>query len=155
MAASQKAVVPPLPRETTNPFGRPKSSASPARTCRTTSFTGGCRCDVPSSGAAASAATCSARTFVGPLPNRPSFGLRFSGMTMPVTQPDYSEWSRVPVDYFSRARHIPDRARGGADVAGRRADQAAGQLLLHDVRRPARGPRAGEHRGRDVRGDLG
>src|SRR6185437_6370618 len=152
MAASQKALVPPLPRETTNPFGRPKSSASPVRTRRTTSFTGGCLCEVPSWGAAASAATCSARTFVGPLPNRPSFGLRFSGMT--ITEPDYSEWSRVPVDYLSRARHIPDRPRGGADVAGRRADQAAGQLLLHDVRRPARGPRAGEHRRGDVRGDL-
>ncbi len=85
-AASQNAVVPPLPSATTVPFGRPKSSASPLRIRRTTSRTGDCRCDVPSSGAAASAATCSGRTLVGPLPNRPSAGLSWSGMTMLVTR---------------------------------------------------------------------
>src|SRR6185437_17103312 len=138
MAASQNAVVPPLPRATTYPSGRPNSSARPLRTRRTTAFTGGCRCDVPSSRAAASAAACSARTFFGPLPNRPSAGLRLSGITMlGVTGSGYSEWSGVPVDYLRRARHFPDRARAGADVAGRRADQAAGQLLLHDVGGPA------------------
>jgi hypothetical protein len=40
-AASQKACVPPLPRATTCPFGRPKSSAMPVRTRRTTARTGG------------------------------------------------------------------------------------------------------------------
>ena len=87
-AASQNAVVPPLPSATTVPFGRPKSSARPLRIRRTTSRTGDCRCDVPSSVAAARAATCSARTFVGPLPNRPSPGLSLSGIRMLVTHPD-------------------------------------------------------------------
>ena len=81
-AASQNAVVPPLPRATTCPFGKPKSSASPARMRRTTARTGAWRCEVPSSAAAASAAACSGRTLVGPLPNRPSRGLSSSGMTM-------------------------------------------------------------------------
>src|SRR6202042_1240672 len=88
-AASQNAVVPPLPRATTYPFGRPKSSVSPLRIRRTTSRTGDWLCDVPSSVAAARAATCSARTFVGPLPNRPSAGLRLPGMTMLVTSQPY------------------------------------------------------------------
>ena len=89
-AASQNAVVPPLPRATKLPFGRPKSSVRPRRIRRTTSRTGACRCDVPSSGAAARAAACSGRTLVGPLPNRPSRGLSLSGMTMLVTQPGYA-----------------------------------------------------------------
>src|SRR4051794_15520739 len=39
------------------------------------------------------------------------------------------------------------------DVARRRADQPAEALLLEDVRRPARGPRAREQRREQLRGD--
>ena len=39
-----------------------------------------------------------------------------------------------------------------ADVDRARADQSAGQLLLHDVRRPAGSSRAGEERGRVAAG---
>src|SRR3546814_301202 len=47
------------------------------------------------------------------------------------------------------------RAGVGAGVDRRRTDQAAGALLLEDVRRPTTGPGAGEHRGEHRRGDLG
>ena len=46
-------------------------------------------------------------------------------------------------------------ARVGADVAGGRAHEAAGLLLLEDVRAPAGGTRTREHRGEHVRRDLG
>src|SRR3712207_7510351 len=46
-------------------------------------------------------------------------------------------------------------ARGRADVAGRRAHEAAGVLLLEDVRAPAGGAGTGENRGGHVAGDLG
>src|SRR6266550_5200132 len=46
-------------------------------------------------------------------------------------------------------------ALGGADVARRRTEQAARLLLLENVRRPTRDPRAGEHRRREGRRDLG
>ena len=110
-AASQNAEVPPLPRATTNPFGRLKSSARPSRTRRTTARTGACLCEVPSKRVAASAATCSWRTLVGPLPNRPSFGLRLSGMTMlvvEVTKPAYlSSISAAPGTSRTRRRLGP------------------------------------------------
>src|SRR6516225_8525036 len=160
-AASQKAVVPPLPRATTCPFGRPKSSASPLRIRRTTARTGACRCEVPISRAAASTATCSGRTLVGPLPNLPSAGLSCSGMTMLVTRLEYLGpaghlgRSNLPVEHFGGSWHVPDRAGTGARVSRGRADQPTGQLLLENVRRPARGPGAGEHRRGYVGRDLG
>src|SRR5215472_8929542 len=160
-AASQKAVVPPLPRATTCPFGRPKSSASPLRIRRTTARTGACRCEVPSSRAAASAISCSGRTLVGPLPNLPSAGLSWSGMTMLVTRPEYLGpacrlgRSNLPVEHLGGAGHFPDRTGTGAGVSRGRADQPACQLLLEYVRRPARRPGAGEHRRGYVGRDLG
>ena len=48
-----------------------------------------------------------------------------------------------------------ERPRAGADIAGRRPDEPAQPLLLQDVRRPARGARAREHRRRELRRDLG
>src|SRR5262249_42370043 len=81
-AASQNAVVPPLPSTTSYPSGREKSSRNPARIRPTSERTGACRCEVPISDAPvlASAASCSGRTFDGPHPNRPSAGLRSAGM---------------------------------------------------------------------------
>src|SRR5258708_1872800 len=46
------------------------------------------------------------------------------------------------------------RARTRADVGSARADQAAGALLLEDVRGPAGGARADEQRREEVRGYL-
>src|SRR6266481_295076 len=46
-------------------------------------------------------------------------------------------------------------ALGGADVTRGGPEQAARFLLLENVRRPARDPRAGEHRRREGRRDLG
>src|SRR3954454_5553470 len=54
-----------------------------------------------------------------------------------------------------RARNLADRARARADVPGGRPDEARLALLLEDVRRPARDARAREHRGEELRRDLG
>ena len=80
-AASQNAVAPPLPSTTAYPSGSENSAASPDRTRPTRSFTGACRCEVPSTAAPgpASEASASGRTLDGPQPNRPSRGLRSSG----------------------------------------------------------------------------
>src|SRR5881397_1654008 len=45
-------------------------------------------------------------------------------------------------------------AFGGPDIARGRAEQAAGLLLLEDVRRPAGNPRTREHRRREPRREL-
>src|SRR5579862_9910356 len=74
---------------------------------RTTSRTGDCLCDVPSSVAAARAATCSARTFVGPLPNRPSLGLMLPGMMMLVTPKDYLRGGDPPALFSLRGDALP------------------------------------------------
>src|SRR3546814_20976118 len=77
---------------------------------------------------------------------------------LPIYQP-----IRIPEGSFSGALApsvVPaldrvGRAGVGAGVERRRTDQAAGALLLEDVRRPTTGPGAGEHRGEHRRGDLG
>src|SRR5437868_5640075 len=83
-AMSQNAVVPPLLSRTSYPSGSENNWASPVRTRPTTDFTGFCRCEVPMyvEPDAASAASCSGRTFDGPHPKRPSAGLRSAGMAM-------------------------------------------------------------------------
>src|SRR5512132_1181557 len=63
-------------------------------------------------------------------------------------------WRLTPaVRDLSLGGHL-DGALARADVAGRRPEEAAGLLLLHDVRRPAGDTRASEHRGRKRRWDL-
>ena len=57
-AASQNAVVPPLPSTTSYPSGSENSSRSPARTRPTRSLTGACRCEVPNSAAPVVASAC-------------------------------------------------------------------------------------------------
>src|ERR671932_1805958 len=61
-----------------------KKVLRPSRTRRTRSFTGFCRCDVPSTVVAMEArySTCSARTLLGPEPKRPSEGLRSAGIVI-------------------------------------------------------------------------
>ena len=54
---------------------------------------------------------------------------------------------------LGRARHhSSERFLSGGRCRSRPAGSAAGQLLLDDVRRPAAGAGAGEHRGRDAAG---
>src|SRR5919199_4901687 len=81
---SQNAVAPPLPRTTSYPSGREKKEVRPSRIRRTRSFTGVCRCDVPSTVVAIEDryATCSGRTLLGPEPKRPSEGLRSAGIVI-------------------------------------------------------------------------
>ena len=55
----------------------------------------------------------------------------------------------------SGRRAAVQRARRRPDVARDRPEEAAGALLLEDVRRPAGDARAREHRGRERRRDLG
>src|SRR6516162_4805945 len=148
---SQNAVVPPLPSTTSYPSGRENSPAIPSRIRCTSERTGACRWEVPRKAAPelASAASCSGRILDGPQPNLPSAGRRPSGMTISaIKQSDFL------VEDVGRAGDLRHRAALRAHVARARPDQAAGLLLLHDVRRPARGPRAREHRGEHVRGYL-
>src|SRR3954451_6478582 len=83
-AASQNAVVPPLPSTTSYPSGREKNEVRPSRTRCTRSLTGFCRCDVPSTVVAMDArySTCSGRTLLGPEPKRPSEGFSSSGIVI-------------------------------------------------------------------------
>ena len=76
VATSQNTVEPPLPSTISQPSGRPNSDVRPLRTSPTRFLTGAWRCDVPSTvrEAAATASICSARTFDGPQPKRPSAG---------------------------------------------------------------------------------
>src|SRR5581483_12421989 len=53
------------------------------------------------------------------------------------------------------ALKLRQRPRRGPDVLGRRPDQPALPLLLQDVRRPAGGPSAGEHRREEIRWNVG
>src|ERR687886_1895447 len=81
---SQNGVAPPLPRTTSYPSGREKKEVRPSRIRRTRSFTGFCRCDVPSTVVAMEDrySTCSGRTLLGPEPKRPSEGLRPAGIVI-------------------------------------------------------------------------
>ncbi len=83
-AASQNAVVPPLPSTTSYPSGREKNEVRPSRTRCTRSLTGFCRCEVPSTVVAMDArySTCSGRTLLGPEPKRPSEGLSSFGIVI-------------------------------------------------------------------------
>ena len=75
VAASQKAVDPPLPSTISYPSGSENSSARPSRTCPTTSLTGAWRWDVPMrSLRVARCSSASGRTLDGPHPNLPSPG---------------------------------------------------------------------------------
>src|SRR6516162_5418347 len=149
---SQNAVVPPLPSTTSYPSGRENSPAIPSRIRCTSERTGACRWEVPRKAAPelASAASCSGRTLDGPQPNLPSAGSRPSGMTISVIKP-----SDFLVEDVGRSGDVRHRAALRTHVARAGPDQAAGLLLLHDVRCPARGPGAGEHGGEHVRGYLG
>ena len=84
VAASQKQVVPPLPRATTYPSGSENSSARPSRRLPTTDLTVFWRWLVPRyrPASAARASTASGRTLEGPEPNRPSAGRRWAGILM-------------------------------------------------------------------------
>src|SRR3954447_12290532 len=57
--------------------------------------------------------------------------------------------------FFATSSDCLQRARRRADIVRRRADEDAEPLLLEDVRRPAGGARAREHRGRERRRHLG
>src|SRR5215218_7412713 len=157
MAASQKAVVPPLPSTTSYPSGRSNSWVRPSRICRTRPFTGAWRCEVPMIDAPSVARACSAsgRTFDGPQPNRPSAGRSSAGIVMLIREVPLGGAAGVRA---SGRRGLGDRldrdrvealdlfglAGVGTDVAGRRAHEPAGGLLLEDVREPAGGAGTGE-----------
>src|SRR5437660_2177740 len=113
----------------------------------TRSRTGACRWEVPSSAvpARARAATCSGRTLEGPEPNLPSAGSSPRGISILGESPVTGR-SDIVVQDLGGSGYLPDRAGGRAYIAGAGPDQAGGALLLQDVRRPAGGARAREHR---------
>jgi hypothetical protein len=81
-AASQNAVVPPLPSATSYPSGRENSELSPRRISPTSDLTGFCLWEVPmmAEPALPRCSSASGRTFEGPHPNRPSAGFSSSGI---------------------------------------------------------------------------
>src|SRR3954465_14100647 len=113
----------------------------PDRNRATWSLTVRCRCEGPRKGGATrdSASTPSGRTLLGPEPNRPSTGLRSSGIrigsatgVLPgVGQPLQIMRPRVP------ALDLLGLARLGSHIAGARAHNAAEPLLPEDGRPPA------------------
>src|SRR5215207_1571729 len=133
----------------------------------------------------ARARSASGRTLDGPQPNRPSAGRSSAGMVMLIRAMPLSFSSALrmttaraagvrnrAVDVRVCASSGRDLGRGrgldrvealdlfglarvGPDVAGRGAHEAAGPLLLEDVRAPAGGAGTGEHRGEHVRRHLG
>src|SRR4051794_29669494 len=171
VAMSQNVVAPPLPSSTSYPSGALNNVASPSRTRRTTLFTPSWRCDVPryDDPVAASAASCSGRTFDGPDPNRPSRGRSSAGITRSglLTRRFYEVSAAERVGARSAAGRSSDlgdaveafdgvqAAVGRADVLRGRPDQAPGALLLEDVRAPPGDAGAGEHRREHVRRHLG
>src|SRR5687768_773958 len=132
----------------------------------------------------ASACSASGRTLDGPQPNRPSAGRSSAGMVMLIraclSGCSYGVETTTARDRRRRDRAVDVRTRGsgrrglgrglgldggealdlfrlarpGADVAGRRAHEAAGVLLLEDVRTPTGSAGTGEHRGEHVAGHL-
>src|SRR5215218_4821751 len=141
MAASQKAVVPPLPSTTSYPSGRSNSSVRPSRIRRTRPLTGAWRCEVPMRAAPSVARACraSGRTFEGPHPNRPSEGRSSAGIDMlireclsTVGRSGRRDLGRGLGGDGVEALDVLGLAGVGTDVASGRADEATGLLLLED-----------------------
>ena len=138
-----------------SPSGSSNSSRSPSRIRRDQALDrrpagGWCRAGRARRPGPASAAI---GTLDGPEPKRPSTGLIAAGQLnhVRVCQPRY----RFTVGDVGPALDLGRLARRRADVAGGRAHEATGALLLEDVRAPAGGAGAAEHRAHHVRRHLG